>query len=184
MLSVFGLIFLEVKIINKNYLMNEQIREKEVRLVGSEGEQLGVVSSSEAQKLADEKELDLVLIAPTAKPPVCKIMNYGKFVYEQTKKDKEAKKNQKVINIKEVRLSPTIEAHDIEIKANNARKFLNAGNKVKVTVRFRGREADYSFKGNKILNSFYEKVEELGVMEKAPKLEGRNMIMILAPRKA
>ncbi|EDT85334.1 translation initiation factor IF-3, partial [Clostridium botulinum Bf] len=98
--------------------MNEQIREKEVRLVGSEGEQLGVVSSSEAQKLADEKELDLVLIAPTAKPPVCKIMNYGKFLYEQTKKDKEAKKNQKVINIKEVRLSPTIEAHDIEIKAN------------------------------------------------------------------
>jgi len=184
LLSVFGLIFLEVKIINKNYLMNEQIREKEVRLVGSEGEQLGVVSSSEAQKLADEKELDLVLIAPTAKPPVCKIMNYGKFVYEQTKKDKEAKKNQKVINIKEVRLSPTIEAHDIEIKANNARKFLNAGNKVKVTVRFRGREADYSFKGNKILKSFYEKVEELGVMERAPKLEGRNMIMILAPRKA
>ena len=114
LLSVFGLIFLEVKIINKNYLMNEQIREKEVRLVGSEGEQLGVVSSSEAQKLADEKELDLVLIAPTAKPPVCKIMNYGKFLYEQTKKDKEAKKNQKVINIKEVRLSPTIEAHDIE----------------------------------------------------------------------
>ncbi len=100
------------------------------------------------------------------------------------KKDKEAKKNQKVINIKEVRLSPTIEAHDIEIKANNARKFLNAGNKVKVTVRFRGREADYSFKGNKILKSFYEKVEEFGVMEKAPKLEGRNMIMILAPRKA
>lgn len=184
LLSVFGLIFLEVKIINKNYLMNEQIREREVRLVGSEGEQLGVVSSSEAQKLADEKELDLVLIAPTAKPPVCKIMNYGKFLYEQTKKDKEAKKNQKVINIKEVRLSPTIEAHDIEIKANNARKFLNAGNKVKVTVRFRGREADYSFKGNKILKSFYEKVEELSVMEKAPKLEGRNMIMILAPRKA
>lgn len=184
LLSVFGLIFLEVKIINKNYLMNEQIREKEVRLVGSEGEQLGVVSSSEAQKLADEKELDLVLIAPTAKPPVCKIMNYGKFLYEQTKKDKEAKKNQKVINIKEVRLSPTIEAHDIEIKANNAKKFLNAGNKVKVTVRFRGREADYSFKGNKILKSFYEKVEEAGVMEKAPKLEGRNMIMILAPRKA
>ncbi|OPD28915.1 translation initiation factor IF-3 [Clostridium botulinum] len=175
---------LEVKIINKNYLMNEQIREKEVRLVGSEGEQLGVVSSSEAQKLADEKELDLVLIAPTAKPPVCKIMNYGKFLYEQTKKDKEAKKNQKIINLKEVRLSPTIEAHDIEIKANNAKKFLNAGNKVKVTVRFRGREADYSFKGNKILNSFYAKVEEAGVIEKAPKLEGRNMIMILAPRKA
>lgn len=164
--------------------MNEQIREKEVRLVGSDGEQLGVVSSSEAQKIADEKELDLVLIAPTAKPPVCKIMNYGKFLYEQTKKDKEAKKNQKVINIKEVRLSPTIEAHDIEIKANNARKFLNAGNKVKVTVRFRGREADYSFKGNKILNYFYEKLEEVGVIEKAPKLEGRNMIMILAPKKA
>lgn len=184
LLSVFGLIFLEVKIINKNYLVNEQIREKEVRLVGSDGEQLGVVSSSEAQKIADEKELDLVLIAPTAKPPVCKIMNYGKFLYEQTKKDKEAKKNQKVINIKEVRLSPTIEVHDIEIKANNARKFLNAGNKVKVTVRFRGREADYSFKGNKILNYFYEKLEEVGVIEKAPKLEGRNMIMILAPKKA
>ncbi len=183
-IKCFRFNYLEVETINKNFLLNEQIREKELRVVSETGEQLGILSSREAQKIADEKELDLVLIAPSAKPPVCKIMNYGKFLYEQTKKDKEARKNQKVINIKEIRLSPTIEAHDIEIKANRTKKFLEAGNKVKVTVRFRGREADYSYKGNKILNAFFEKVEEVSTIEKPAKLEGRNMIMILGPKKA
>lgn len=124
------------------------------------------------------------MISPNAKPPVCKIMDYGKHLYEQTKKIKEAKKNQKVVNIKEIRFSPTIEEHDIGIKANNARKFLLAENKVKVTVRFRGREADYSYKGRKILDAFVSKIEDVCVIEKPAKLEGRNMILILAPKKA
>jgi len=124
------------------------------------------------------------MISPTANPPVCRIMDFGKYIYEQSKKDKEAKKKQKVINIKEVRLSPTIEEHDIDIKANNARKFLLAEDKVKVTVRFRGREADYSFIGDKIIKIFYSKVEDICVVEKPAKLEGKNMTMILAPKKA
>ncbi|MBI6874608.1 translation initiation factor IF-3 [Clostridium aciditolerans] len=173
-----------MKIINKDFLVNEQIREKEIRVIGDDGSQMGVISSREALKLAEEKELDLVMISPNANPPVCKIMDFGKYIYEQSKKDKEAKKKQKVINVKEVRLSPTIEDHDITIKANNARKFLLAGDKVKVTVRFRGREADYSFIGKKILENFYAKVEEVCVVEKEAKLEGRNMILILSPKKA
>ncbi|KYH30190.1 translation initiation factor IF-3 [Clostridium colicanis DSM 13634] len=124
------------------------------------------------------------MISPNAVPPVCKIMDYGKYLYEQTKKVKEAKKNQKVVNIKEIRLSPTIEEHDIEIKANRAKKFLKDGDKVKVTVRFRGREADYSYKGNGILNLFVSKIEDVCVIEKPAKLEGRNMVLILAPKKA
>ncbi|PRR76687.1 Translation initiation factor IF-3 [Clostridium thermopalmarium DSM 5974] len=124
------------------------------------------------------------MISPNAVPPVCKIMDYGKYLYEQTKKVKEAKKNQKVVNIKEIRLSPTIEEHDIEIKANRAKKFLKDGDKVKVTVRFRGREADYSYKGNDILNLFVSKIEDVCVIEKPAKLEGRNMVLILAPKKA
>lgn len=164
--------------------MNEDIREKELRVIGDNGDQLGILSSSEALKIAEEKELDLVMIAPTAKPPVCRIMNYGKFIYEQAKKDKEAKKKQKVVNIKEVRLSPSIEEHDIEIKANNARKFLLAEDKVKVTVRFRGREADYSHLGKKILDLFLTKLEDVCIVEKPAKLEGKNMTMILAPKRA
>ncbi|AWZ49141.1 translation initiation factor IF-3 [Clostridiaceae bacterium 14S0207] len=167
----------------KEVLLNEEIKEKEVRVVADGGEQLGIMSSQEALKIAEEREVDLVLMSPGANPPVCKIMDYGKFIYEQAKKNKEAKKKQKVINIKEVRLSPTIEEHDISIKANNARKFLLDGNKVKVTVRFRGREADYSHIGQKILDKFYEKVEEVCVIEKHAKLEGRNMILIIAPKK-
>ncbi|MEA4827110.1 MAG: translation initiation factor IF-3 [Clostridium sp.] len=168
----------------KEFIINEEIREKEVRLIGSEGEQLGVVNTKEALKLAEEKELDLVMIAATANPPVCRIMDYGKYLYEQTKKVKEAKKNQKIVNIKEIRLSPTIEEHDIEIKANRAKKFLQDEDKVKVTVRFRGREADYSYKGKSILDLFVTKIEEVGVVEKPAKLEGRNMVMILAPKRA
>lgn len=143
-----------------------------------------MVNTKEALKLAEEKELDLVMIAATANPPVCRIMDYGKYLYEQTKKVKEAKKNQKVVNIKEIRLSPTIEEHDIEIKANRAKKFLQDEDKVKVTVRFRGREADYSYKGKSILDLFVTKIEEVGVVEKPAKLEGRNMVMILAPKRA
>jgi len=173
-----------VLVINKDYTMNEGIREKEIRVVSNDGEQLGIMSSKEALKIAEEKELDLVMISPNAKPPVCKIMDFGKYIYEQQKKDKEAKKKQKVINIKEVRLSPNIEEHDIEIKAGNARKFLLAEDKVKVTVRFRGREADYSHTGRKILEIFLSMVEDVCVVEKAPKMEGRNMTMILAPKKA
>ncbi|MGY0372569.1 translation initiation factor IF-3 [Clostridium sp. JNZ J1-5] len=168
----------------KEFIINEEIREKEVRLIGSEGEQLGVVNTKEALKLAEEKELDLVMIAAAANPPVCRIMDYGKYLYEQTKKVKEAKKNQKIVNIKEIRLSPTIEEHDIEIKANRAKKFLQDEDKVKVTVRFRGREADYSYKGKSILDLFVTKIEEVGVVEKPAKLEGRNMVMILAPKRA
>lgn len=164
--------------------MNEDIREKELRVIGDNGDQLGILSASEALKIAEEKELDLVMIAPAAKPPVCRIMNHGKFIYEQAKKDKEAKKKQKVISIKEVRLSATIEEHDIEIKANNARKFLLAEDKVKVTVRFRGREADYSHLGKKILDLFLTKLEDVCIVEKPAKLEGRNMTMILAPKRA
>jgi translation initiation factor IF-3 len=174
----------EVKIISKDFLLNEEIREREIRVIGSDNEQLGILPTKEALKIAEEKELDLVLIAPTANPPVCKIMDYGKFLYEQSKKDKEAKKKQKVVNIKEVRLSPNIEEHDISIKANNARKFLLDGDKVKVTVRFRGREADYSHVGHGILESFSNRLQDVCMIEKPAKLEGKNMIMILAPKRA
>ncbi|SHK22942.1 translation initiation factor IF-3 [Hathewaya proteolytica DSM 3090] len=167
----------------KDILLNEEINEKEIRVVSDDGEQLGIISSSEALRIAEEREKDLVMISPLATPPVCKIMDYGKFIYEQSKKTKEAKKKQKVINIKEIRLSPTIEDHDILIKANNARKFLLDGDKVKVTVRFRGREADYTHIGAKILENFLSKVNDVCVVEKAAKLEGRNMILIIAPKK-
>lgn len=174
----------EVNNINKNFAMNEQIRDKEIRVIGNEGEQLGVIATKEALRIAEEKDLDLVMISPGAKPPVCRIMDYGKYIYEQSKKEKESKKKQKVINLKEIRVSPTIEEHDIGIKANNARKFLNDGDKVKITVRFRGREAEHSHVGFKILQNFNSKLEEVCVIEKPAKLEGRNMTMVLAPKKA
>lgn len=168
----------------KELLLNEEIRENEIRVIGDDGEQLGLMSSREALTIAEQKDLDLVMISPGANPPVCRIMDYGKHIYEQSKKTKEAKKNQRIVSIKEVRLSPTIEEHDINIKASNARKFLLAEDKVKVTVRFRGREADYSHVGKRILDSFYSKVEDVSSVEKPAKQEGRNMIMILAPKKA
>jgi translation initiation factor IF-3 len=164
--------------------MNEEIKNKELRVIGYDGSQLGIISSADALRMAEEKEVDLVMISPNANPPVCKIMDFGKYIYEQAKKDKDAKKKQKVVSLKEVRLSPTIEEHDISIKANNGRKFLVAGDKVKVTVRFRGREADYSSTGRKILDAFYSRLEDVCLVEKQARLEGRNMIMILAPKKA
>jgi len=169
-----------VEIISKNYPINNEIREKEVRLVSQDGEQLGIMSSRDAMRIAEEAEMDLVMISPSAKPPVCRVMDYGKFIYEQAKKEKEAKKKQKIVEIKEVRFSPTIEEHDINIKANNARKFLNDGDKVKVTIRFRGREAEHSHKGYEIMNSFFKKLEDVGSIEKPAKMEGRNMTMVIA----
>lgn len=173
-----------MKIINKKYIINEEIREKEVRVIATDGKQLGILKTSEAQKMADEAELDLVMISPGAKPPVCKIMDLGKFIYEQSKKEKEAKKNQKVINIKEIRVSLTIEEHDISIKAKNARKFLLDGDKVKITVRFRGREMELSHLGLKILENFAAKLEDVCIVEKPAKKEGRSMTMVLGPKKA
>lgn len=168
----------------KDTLINGEIRERELRVISDKGEQLGIMSSREALTIAEGRDLDLVLISPNAKPPVCKIMDFGKFTYEQAKKTKEAKKKQKIINVKEIRLSATIEEHDINIKANRARKFLLDENKVKVTVRFRGREADYSYIGKNILDNFFSKIEDVSVLEKPAKQEGRNMIMILAPKRA
>ena len=173
-----------MKVINKKYIVNEDIREKEIRVIANDGSQLGIISTKEAQAIADEAELDLVMISPTAKPPVCKIMDLGKFIYEQQKKEKEAKKNQKVINIKEVRVSLTIEEHDIAIKAKNARKFLLDGDKVKITVRFRGREMELTHMGQRILDNFAQKLEDVSIIEKPSKKEGRNMTMVLGPKKA
>lgn len=162
--------------------INEEIRAREVRLVDEEGEQLGLFSLSDALKMAEEKGLDLVEIAPSAKPPVCKTMDYGKFKYEQSKKDKEVKKKQKIINIKEVKLRLNIEENDFMTKARNAMRFLEDGDKVKVTIMFRGREITHSELGLQLSVRFAEATSEIGKVEKAAKLEGRNMIMILAPK--
>lgn len=166
----------------KDLQINEQIRDREVRLIGNEGEQLGVLPVNQAQIIANEKKLDLVKVAPNAKPPVCKIMDYGKYKYEMQKKEKEAKKNQKVINIKEIRLTPNIEEHDLNVKATQASKFLQKENKVKVSVRFRGRELGHTDIGKEVLAQFAERVSEYGTIEKKAKMEGRNMIMFLAPK--
>lgn len=167
---------------NNNEQINEDIRDKEVRLVGTEGEQLGLMSAKDAQKLANEKNLDLVKIAPKAVPPVCKIMDFGKYKYELAKKEKEAKKNQKVTIIKEVRLSANIEKHDLEVKANQAVKFLKNGDKVKVTLRFRGRELSNINLNKAVIDEFKELLSEYSTVEKEAKLEGKQMIMILAPK--
>ena len=169
--------------IAKDVQINGEIRFKELRVIDSDGSQLGIMQTKEALKIAEDKELDLVIISPTANPPVSRIMDYGKHIYELSKKQKEAKKNQKIINVKEIRVSPSIEMHDVNIKANNAKKFLKCGDKVKVTVRFRGREADYSYIGEKILDSFVEILQEYGTPENKAKLEGRNMSLIISPKK-
>ena len=165
-------------------MINEQIRDREVRLIGHEGEQLGVMSSREAQKLADEAGLDLVKIAPTAKPPVCKIVDYGKYRYEQARKEKEARKKQKTIEIKEIRLSPNIDTNDLNTKINAAKKFLTKGDKVKVTLRFRGREMAHMNASKHILDDFAEALIEIAVVEKPAKVEGRSMTMVLAEKRS
>ncbi|OQB12220.1 MAG: Translation initiation factor IF-3 [Firmicutes bacterium ADurb.Bin193] len=162
-------------------MINEKIKDKEVRLISENGEQLGVVSIKQATDLANEKGLDLVKIAPQANPPVCKIMDYGKYRFELAKKEKEQRKNQKVIVVKEVRITPNIDDHDFETKLNSAKKFLKAGDKVKVTVRFRGREVTHSSLGEILLNRFGERISEYGTVEKSPKLEGKNMFMFISP---
>lgn len=166
----------------KDLLINEEIRDKEVRLVGTEGEQLGIVPLAQAQSLAMEKNMDLVKIAPQAVPPVCKIMDYGKYKFEQAKRDKEAKRNQKVIEIKEVRLSLNIDTNDFNTKVNRAIKFLEGGDKVKAALRFRGREMAHPELGSQIMKRFIEAVAEFGSVEKQPKLEGRSMVMFISPK--
>ena len=162
--------------------INGQIREKEVQLIGVNGEKLGVVSTKEALETAEKENLDLVLVAPNGNPPVCKIMNYGKYKFEQAKKEKEAKKKQKVLEVKELRVTPNIEEHDFGFKSKNARKFLQDGNKVKITVRFRGREVNNTKAGETVLNKFIEELEDVSTVEKKPKLEGRNMFIILTKK--
>lgn len=177
-------ISMEVFSIRKNELpMNDEIRDREVRLIDTDGTMLGLMSSKDAQKLAITKNLDLVKIVPNAVPPVCKIMDYGKCMFEQTKKEKEARKNQKVVSIKEVRLSATIETHDFDVKVKNAYKFLQDGDKVKVSIRFRGREMKYTVIGKEVLDRFAVAVNDVGIVERQPKLEGKSMILILNPKK-
>ncbi|MBF8984185.1 translation initiation factor IF-3 [Lutibacter sp. B2] len=170
------------QIIKKELQINEEIRDREVRLIDAEGEQLGVVLGKTALEMAEGKNLDLVKIAPQAKPPVCKIMDYGKYKFEQAKTEKEARKKQKVINVKEVRLSPNIDTHDLEVKSNRAIKFLSNGDKVKVTLRFKGREMGYMKIGFEVMTKFAESVSEVSVVEKRSKIEGRNMTMFLTPK--
>lgn len=164
--------------------INEEIRDKEVRLISSDGEQLGIMSSKAALALAEEQNLDLVKISPTAVPPVCKLMDYGKFKFEQTKREKEAKKNQHVVEIKEVRMSPGIDVGDFNVKLRSAQKFLAEGNRVKVTIRFRGREMAHTDIGRNLLVKFSEECAEVASMDKSPKLEGRHMSMFLSPKAA
>ena len=164
-------------------MINGQIRDKEIRVIGENGDQLGIMSPKEAMKLAQEADLDLVKIAPKAQPPVCKIIDYGKYRYELARKEKEAKKKQKTVEVKEVRLSPNIEANDLNTKVNNAKKFITKGNKVKVTLRFRGREMAHMQQSKHILDDFAKMLEDVAVVEKPAKLEGRNMSMVLTEKR-
>ena len=164
-------------------MINEQIRDREVRVIGADGTQLGIMSAREAFKLAQEAELDLVKIAPTAKPPVCKIIDYGKYRYEMARKEKEARKKQKTIEVKEVRLSPNIDTNDLNTKVNQARKFVSSGNKVKVAVRFRGRELAHTAVGKTILEDFAQKLSDIAVIDKPAKLECKSMVMFLVEKR-
>jgi translation initiation factor IF-3 len=166
----------------KELLVNEQIKDREVRVISETGEQLGIMPIEKALRLAEERQLDLVKIAPKANPPVCKIMDYGKYLFEMAKKEKEARKNQKVINVKEIRLSASIEDHDLGVKARNADKFLKAGDKVKVTIRFRGREMAHPEVGYEVMEKFVSMLTVEAVVERKPTLEGNHMIMVLAPK--
>ena len=162
--------------------INGQIKAKEVQLISDNGEKLGMLPIARALEIAEEKKLDLVLVSPNAQVPVCKIMNYGKYKFEQAKKEKEAKKKQKIQEPKELRITPNIEEHDFGFKAKNAKKFIEDGNKVKITVRFRGRELNNIKMGENVLNDFAKELEDVAVVEKAPKLEGKNMFIILAKK--
>ena len=170
------------RISNKGHQINEEIRDREVRLVSADGEQLGIMSAREALEKAMDQDLDLVKISASATPPVCKLMDYGKFKFEQTKRDKEAKKNQHVVEIKEVRMSPGIDVNDFNVKLRNAQKFLAEGNRVKVTVRFRGREMAHTDIGRGLLLKFAEDCTEVATLDKDPKLDGRHMSIFLSPR--
>lgn len=172
------------KAIKEQHQINESIRDREIRLIGEDGAQLGIMSACEAQRLADEKELDLVKISPNAQPPVCKIMDYGKYMFELSKKEKEARRNQKTVEIKEVQLSMTIDVGDLNVKARAAQKFLTQGNKVKVTIRLRGRQNAHANLGVDVMNRFYEMIKDFGTLEKKPLLEGRNIWMMVVPVKA
>ena len=163
-------------------MINEEIRDKEVRVIGSDGGQLGIMSAAQAQEIANKQNLDLVKISPQANPPVCKIMDYGKFRFEQAKREKENRKNQKVVSIKEIQLSPSIDTHDFETKLSAAVKFLKGGDKVKVIVKFRGRQVKHEKLGEELLDRFCEGVAAAGTVEKKPKLEGRNMAMVISPK--
>ena len=164
-------------------MINEQIRDREIRLIGEDGEQLGIMSARDAMKLAREANLDLVKISPTAKPPVCKIIDYGKYRYEQARREKEARKKQKTIEVKEIRLSPNIDTNDLNTKVNQARKFVSGGNKVKVAVRFRGRELAHTAVGKTILEDFAQKLSDIAVIDKPAKLEGKSMVMFLVEKR-
>lgn len=168
--------------ISKDQRINEEIRAREVRVVDAENNQMGIMPVKEALRIAEEKQLDLVEVAPQAKPPVCRIMDFGKFKYEQSKREKEAKKKQRIIQVKEVKLRPRIEDHDYEVKAKNAERFLKDGDKVKATIMFRGREIVHTELGRKLLDRLAEDMKDLCTVERHPKLEGKNMIMILAPK--
>lgn len=168
--------------IAKELFINEQIREPEVRVISQTGEQLGVMPAARAQRLADEAELDLVKISPNANPPVCKIMDYGKYRFEQGKKQKEARKNQKMVELKEVRLSSTIDRHDMEVKAKNALKFLKAGDKVKISIRFRGRQLAHTDQGRLVMQQFVEILGDAATIERGARMEGRSMFMVLSPK--
>lgn len=163
-------------------MINEQIRDREVRVIGENGDQLGIMSSKDALKLAREAELDLVKIAPTAKPPVCKIIDYGKYRYELARKEKEARKKQKTVDVKELRLSPSIDTHDVQVKVKKANEFLKDGDKVKISIRFRGREIGHSKVGMQIMEDFAKATEEFGVIDKPAKMEGKSLVMFLAPK--
>lgn len=176
-------LFWEVFCIKQELLINEQIRLNEVQVIDENGQKLGIMTSYSALDIAISKKLDLVLVSPNSKPPVCKILNYGKYKFDQAKKEKEAKKKQKTFEVKEIRITPNTEEHDFNFKVKNARKFLESGSKVKITVRFRGRELNYSKLGEDILNEFIESLSDIAVPEKKPLLEGKNMFVILSINK-
>jgi len=167
--------------ISKELQVNEEIRDHEVRLIDVDGKQLGIMSSKEALAIAEEKHLDLVKVSPDAKPPVCRLMDYGKYRYELSKKEKEARKKQRVINVKEIRMRPSIEEHDFMVKVKSAIRFLEDGDKVKVTIRFRGREMDHASLAEELLYQFADKLKEVGKVEKKPELEGKNLSIVVSP---